>query len=210
MRGVVPVSYESRYRQLDVRSGGGGFSANREFEFGQRQRRGAQVVAEAVWSPVFTKNFHTSHFRGERPGDTTGCLAPASAAAPGAGPAAGRRRRTRSSAAGRPTPTIAFPIRSRRTLARQGVAFVPSTSRTTFKYGFPEDTLRRITRFRRAAATDLGHHLGRYKLSPNFRAVGSASRAFSPRSILVIDTLASPSATVAGANANNFSSSSWA
>jgi hypothetical protein len=79
VRTILPVSYESRYNNL-LFGAAIGMSVSREFEFGQVNDEARKWTLRLSWAPMFTKYFYTSPFRGDGPGDTTGCLAPSSAA----------------------------------------------------------------------------------------------------------------------------------
>ena len=196
---IWPLSYESRYRH-DVVTVGGGPNVNREFEFGQVNDEARKWTLKVSYGLLFSKDFQTSNFRGSGPGDTTGCLAPASPAAQRCDQRRSQRVVGRSSAAGRPTPTTRSPTRSRSVLvARQGVAL-----------GVPRD-LQRLQvlvpgRCRDAGqrggdgplGLDLGHHRGQLQAAPPPVGRGSESRASSPPSIHATGTRASRSGTSRG------------
>ena len=165
---MVPLSYESRYSHL-VFGVGGGFSASREFEFGQVSDEARKWSLRLSWSPVFTKNLHTSHFRGDGPGDSTGCLAPTSAAAPGAG--TGGPTASDADRCGGPANTnFAISNTFGAGLSRGKVSlFVSLYISNSFKYGFPEDA------FTAANAVPVGRSdttwgiiAASYKLSPTY------------------------------------------
>lgn len=86
---ILPTSYESRYAHLLAGLVVGG-SASREFTFGRPDAQGKPWKLTLGLGSAFTKNLHSSALRGNGPGDSTGCLAPAalqteaSAAGPGA------------------------------------------------------------------------------------------------------------------------------
>jgi hypothetical protein len=79
VRGVLPVSPESRYTHM-IAGLGIGITTSREFAFGQVDDEARKWTLRFSWSPVFTKYLYTSPIRGDGPGDSTGCLAPSSAA----------------------------------------------------------------------------------------------------------------------------------
>ena len=132
------MSYESRYSHL-LFGVGAGFSASREFEFGQVNDEARKWSLRLSWSPVFTKNIHTSHFRGDGPGDSTGCLAPTSAAAPGAG--TGGPTASDADWCGGPANTSYAISNTFGAGLSRGKAslFVSLYISNAFKYGFPED-----------------------------------------------------------------------
>jgi hypothetical protein len=86
---VLPVSYESRYQHL-LAGVGLGANATRESEFGRPDAKGKRWGLTLSLGVVVVKNINSSVLRGNRPGDTTGCMnAPpattqANAAEPGA------------------------------------------------------------------------------------------------------------------------------
>ena len=83
VRTVWPLSYESRYSHL-VAGVGGGTSVNRDFVFGWVNDDARKWTLKLSYVLAGYKWLQTSEFRGSGPGDTTGCLAPPSAGAPGA------------------------------------------------------------------------------------------------------------------------------
>ena len=84
LRLIIPLSYESRYANM-LFAVGGGPSFNRDFTFGQVNDEARKWTLKVTWMPVFMKYFHTSNFRGDGPGDTTGCLAPTGGGSAGYG-----------------------------------------------------------------------------------------------------------------------------
>jgi len=88
VRTILPLSYESRY-QHSLFALGTGPSVNRDFAFGQVSDENRKWTLKLTYAVVGYKYFQTSDFRGSGPGDTTGCLAPPSAGAPGAGGGSG-------------------------------------------------------------------------------------------------------------------------
>ncbi len=82
VRTIFPVSYESRYEHTIVALGTG-FNANRDFEFGQVNDEARKWSLHLTYGLSFYKDLQTSNFRGSGPGDTTACLAPPTAGAPG-------------------------------------------------------------------------------------------------------------------------------
>jgi hypothetical protein len=139
LRTVWPVSPESRYANM-LFAAGAGPSLNRKFEFGQSADPAAQWSLSVSWGFIFSKYLHTSHFRGDGPGDTTGCRAPSSLPASGAS-AGGAPAASDSDRCGGPANTN-FALQQ---------AFVANLARgkwsvgatllviNTFKYAFPAD-----------------------------------------------------------------------
>ena len=82
-RTVWPLSPESRYQHM-LFAVGAGASVNRKFDFGQSADPNRQWSLSVSWGFIFSKYLHTSHFRGDGPGDTAGCRAPAALPASGA------------------------------------------------------------------------------------------------------------------------------
>jgi hypothetical protein len=82
VRAILPVSYESRYAHT-IAALGGGFNVNRKFELGHVDDEARKWAVRLTYSFAAYKDFQTSNFRGSGPGDTTGCLAPPTAGAPG-------------------------------------------------------------------------------------------------------------------------------
>jgi hypothetical protein len=204
VRTVVPLSYESLYSHL-VFGVGGGFSASREFEFGQVNDEARKWSLRVSWSPVVTKYLHTSNFRGDGPGDTSGCLAPTSAASPGAG--TGGPTASEGDHCGGPANTnFAISNTFGAGLSRGKVSlFVSLYISNAFKYAFSEDL------FTAANAVPLGRTdttwgiiAASYKLSPTFglsAGVSSLQPALDSR----YRYLRFPFFDLSGgANANNF------
>jgi hypothetical protein len=166
-RAIVPLSHESRYSHL-VLGMGGGFSVSREFEFGQVNDEARKWSLRLSWLPVFTKNIHSSNFRGDGPGDSTGCLAPTSAAAPGAG--TGGPTASDADRCGGPANTsyaISNTIGAGLSRGKASM-FVSLYIANSFKYGFPTDA------FTADAAVPVGRTdttwgiiAASYKIKPN-------------------------------------------
>jgi hypothetical protein len=72
VRGVIPVSYESRYAHL-VTALGVSLAASRAWGFGRADTQGKRWELAGTLSSGFTKMFRTSAIRGNFPGDTSGC-----------------------------------------------------------------------------------------------------------------------------------------
>jgi len=81
-RVVFPLSYESRY-QHQIVAFGAGPNVNRDFNFGQVNDEARKWTLKLSYGFIAYKYFQSSDFRGSGPDDTTGCLAPPSAGAPG-------------------------------------------------------------------------------------------------------------------------------
>jgi hypothetical protein len=84
VRVIIPLSPESRYQNM-IAGVGGGPSFNRRWEFGDVTDEKRKWTLSATYAALAYKYFQTSNFRGSGPGDSTGCLAPTGAGAPGIG-----------------------------------------------------------------------------------------------------------------------------
>ena len=85
-RGLIPTSYESLYANtITVLTAG--LSASRPFEFGRPDKEGKKWELAVSLGSSFGKYLQTSIYRGNGPGDTSGCRAAQSL--PAAGAAAG-------------------------------------------------------------------------------------------------------------------------
>jgi len=203
-RTIWPVSHESRYRH-DVVTVGVGPNVNRVFEFGQVNDEARKWTLSLRYGLLFSKSFQTSNFRGSGPGDTTGCLAPASPAASGAtsgGPSA-----SSGDVCGGPANTnYGFTNSFAVNLERGKVSLSVSLAIfNDFKYSFPAD----------AATPDNGVATGRsdstwgiisagYKLRPHL-SVGLGISSFQPALDSRYRYPRFPFWDFAGANANNYS-----
>jgi len=81
-RTILPLSFESRYQNMIVAVGVGPTFA-RDFEFGAVNDEARKWTLKTSYAFTAYKYLQTSHFRGSGPGDSTGCLAPASQGAGG-------------------------------------------------------------------------------------------------------------------------------
>jgi hypothetical protein len=84
VRGIVPLSYESRYAHL-ISAAGFWLGAARPFEFGRPDAQGKRWNLFLSLNEGFTKDFYSSKTRGLFPGDTSSCRVTGSNGATGAG-----------------------------------------------------------------------------------------------------------------------------
>jgi hypothetical protein len=82
-RTVLPTSYESRWAHM-LFGAGAGVAASRGFEFGRPDAQGKRWELAVALGSVFTKYVRTSALRGDGPGESNGCRAPAVIPAGGA------------------------------------------------------------------------------------------------------------------------------
>lgn len=139
LRAVLPLSPESRYQNM-LFAVGAGPSVNRKFEFGQSADPSRQWSLNVSWGFIFSKYVQTSHFRGNGPGDTSGCRAPGSLPASGAS-SGGTPAASEGDQCGGPANTnFAFQQAFVTSLAR-GKWSVGATLLVinSFKYAFPTD-----------------------------------------------------------------------
>jgi hypothetical protein len=141
VRTILPVSPESRYQHM-VFGAGAGFSVNRLFEFGDVSDENRKWTLALTYAPVFIKYVQTSRFRGDGPGDTTGCMAPASASS-GAAALGGEPGASDADRCGGPAnPNFAVAHGFIAALSRGVWAFTATLLvSNTFKYAFPNDAL---------------------------------------------------------------------
>jgi len=141
LRTILPLSYESLYSHL-LFAIGGGPSVNRDFTFGQVNDENRKWTLRLTWLSVFMKYFHSSDFRGDGPGDTTGCLAPSSGGGGGYG-SGGAPTGAESDHCGGPANTnFAFGNTFLASLARgKWSGMVSLYISNAFKYSFPSDVL---------------------------------------------------------------------
>jgi hypothetical protein len=135
-RVVLPLSLESRYQHMIAALGAGG-SVGRKFEFGDVNDEKRKWTLKATYGLVAYKYFQTSDFRGSGPGDTTGCLAPPSAAAAsGGGPTASATDHC----GGPANPNYSFGNSLAVALARGKLsASITLLIQNTFNYALPQD-----------------------------------------------------------------------
>ena len=140
VRVVVPLSPESRYQHM-IGAVGLGPSVSRKFEFGDVNDEKRKWTLKASYTFLFYKYLQTSDFRGTGPGDTTGCLAPPSAGAPGlsgGGPTASAADRC----GGPANPNVSFGNALALSLARGKLSgMVTLLVQNTFNHSFPDDML---------------------------------------------------------------------
>lgn len=74
LRGLIPTSLESRYANV-ITVLTAGLTANRPFEFGRADSAGKKWELGLSLGTAFSKYLHTSIYRGNGPGDSTGCRA---------------------------------------------------------------------------------------------------------------------------------------
>ena len=139
-RVVVPLSPESRYQHM-IGALGFGPNISRKFEFGDINDEKRKWTLKATYGLVFYKYFQTSDFRGTGPGDTTGCLAPTSAGAPGI--SSGAPSTAAADRCGGPAnPNYSFGNSFALALSRGKLsAMITLLIQNTFNYSFPDDML---------------------------------------------------------------------
>jgi hypothetical protein len=150
VRSILPLSPESRYQHM-LLGIGAGFNVNRSFEFGDVNDEKRKWTLALTYAPVFVKYVHTSRFRGDAPGDTSGCTAPASASS-GAGAGGGDPGASDADRCGGPANTNFAISHGFIAALSRGVWSLTATLlvSNTFKYAFPEDA------FTADGATPLG------------------------------------------------------
>jgi hypothetical protein len=140
-RTVLPLSYESRYQHLIVGLGTG-LNVNRTFEWGHVEDEARKWTLALTYAVMFYKYVQTSDFRGSGPGDTTGCLAPPSAGAPGVGSGGGPGGSAADRCGGPANANFAFSDAFLATLARGKWSLaVTLLISNTFNYAFPTDVV---------------------------------------------------------------------
>jgi hypothetical protein len=139
LRTILPLSYESLYSHM-LFAVGGGPSVNREFTFGQVNDEARKWTLKVMWLSVFMKYVHSSDFRGDGPGDTTGCLAPSGGGAPYS---SGAPTGAEADRCGGPANTnFAFGNTFMASLARgKWSGMISLYLSNSFKYAFPADAM---------------------------------------------------------------------
>jgi hypothetical protein len=141
IRTIWPVSYESRYRH-DVITVGMGPNVNRDFDFGDVNDEARKWSLKLGYGLMAYKYFQSSDFRGSGPGDTTGCLAPASPGAPGASTAGGPSASSADLCGGPANTNFSFTNAFFATLVRGKASITMSLQIfNDFKYAFPADAV---------------------------------------------------------------------
>lgn len=203
-RTIWPVSHESRYRH-DVVTVGGGPSVNRVFEFGEVNDEARKWTLRLSYGLLFSKAFQTSNFRGSGPGDTTGCLAPASPASSGA--TAGGPSASSGDVCGGPANTNYGFTNSFAVVLGRGKASLSVSLAifNDFKHAFPADaaTPGNAVPTGRSDST-WGIVAASYKLRPHL-SVGLGLSSFQPALDSRYQYPRFPFWDFAGANANNYS-----
>jgi len=141
LRVILPLSYESLYQNM-LFGVGGGPAFSRDFTFGQASDESKKWTLKLLWQSVFMKYVQTSHFRGNGPGDTTGCLAP-SGGGTGGTTSGGAPNGGESDHCGGPANTnYAFGNTAMAALARgKWSGMITLYLSNSFKYSFPADVM---------------------------------------------------------------------
>jgi hypothetical protein len=141
VRSILPLSPESRYQHM-LFGIGAGFNVNRSFEFGDVSDDQRKWTLSLTYAPVFVKYVQTSRFRGDYPGDTSGCRAPESASS-GAASGGGDPGASDADRCGGPANTNFAVSHGFIAALSRGPWSLAATLlvSNTFKYAFPEDAL---------------------------------------------------------------------
>jgi hypothetical protein len=142
LRTILPLSPESRYQHM-LFGAGAGLNVNRAFEFGAVNDEARKWTLALTYGTVFVKYVQTSNFRGNGPGDSSGCSAPGSASTGGAAAAGGEPGASDADRCGGPANTNFAMSHAFIAALSRGVWSFSATLlvSNTFKYAFPDDAL---------------------------------------------------------------------
>ena len=139
VRYILPISYESRYQHM-LGALGVGPNVNRDFNFGQVNDEARKWTLKLTYAFAVYKYFQTSDFRGSGPADTTGCLAPPSAGAPGASGGTGLTASAADRCGGPANPNFSLANYFIAALAHGKWSFgMTLLIQNTFNHSFPND-----------------------------------------------------------------------
>lgn len=140
-RTIWPLSYESRYQNM-IMAVGVGPTVSRDFEFGAVNDEARKWTLKLSYAFTAYKYFQTSHFRGNGPGDSTGCLAPSGQGAGGISAGGGPTAAAGDRCGGPANTNVSLTDTFYASLARGKFTLsMTLLIQNNFEYGFPEDAL---------------------------------------------------------------------